>query len=58
MTKEAWKRLRAEVPKCIHPLVAAIQAEARKHGTDTFPLKEIEAEMQVVPQAKRRQPNT
>jgi len=37
--------------------LAAIQAEARQHSTDTFTLEEIEAEIQAVRQAQRRQPN-
>ena len=36
-----------------HPPLAAIQAEARQHSTDTFTLEEIEAEIQAVRQAQR-----
>lgn len=38
----------------IPPELAAIQTEAKKRGTDTLTLEEIEAEIQAVRKAKRR----
>jgi antitoxin ParD1/3/4 len=55
ITKDAWKRLKAEATRHIPLLLAAIQAEAKQRGGGKrIPLKEIEAEIQPVRQAKRR----
>jgi hypothetical protein len=42
----------------IPPELTAIQAEAKKRGVDKLTLEDIEAEIQAVRKAKRRQPNT
>ena len=41
----------------IPPELAALQAEAKQRGVDKLTLEEIEAEIQAVRTAKRRQPN-
>ena len=41
----------------IPPELAAIQAEAKKRGVDKLTLEDIEAEIQAVRKAKRRQPH-